>query len=91
VLDAVFDTLVVTGFEVQAVKLGGRAPIPAIQRLVAANENGGGDRLIAIHRELHHDGLRQCRGNAHEELGRQIMFMTARLERVLRERKHDAP
>src|SRR5690606_31676907 len=91
IFDAVLDPLVVARFEMQAVELRSRAPVAAVQRVVAAQEDRRRDRSITICGEFHHDGLRQELGNPYEEFGAQIVLVAARLERVLGEREYRAP
>ncbi len=59
VVNAVFQSLVVTGFEVQAVKVGATAPVTAIQCFRSADVEGAGHVLSLMFCQHQHDIARQ--------------------------------
>ena len=67
VLDGVVYALVVAGFEVQAMEVFARAPVAAVQSVVAAETNGGGDGMGLMGGELHHDALGHAGSNVFEK------------------------
>src|SRR6185436_20370240 len=61
-LDAVFDALVITGLEMQAVQLFAGAPIAAVQHVAAAEEHRGRHGLCIAPRTLDHQAVGRQRG-----------------------------
>src|SRR5882724_5750126 len=56
--NAVFDSLVVTSFEVERMKIGGLTPIAAVQRILAAKANRDCYRLTIVNRKDDDDRFR---------------------------------
>src|SRR2546421_9903377 len=71
-LDAELDPLVVARLEVQAVKIGGCAPVTTEQRLPAPEEDRGRNRFAGTHGELDHERLTERTCRFAEERPRQI-------------------
>src|SRR3569832_579388 len=65
--DAVINTAVIAGLEVQAVKLLARAPITAIERVVAAQAQGGRHVIAAVACQHHHHLVGQARAEFFEQ------------------------
>ena len=81
-LDAELDPLVVARLEVQAVIIGGRAPVTTEQRLPAPEEDRGCNRFAGAHGELDHERLAERTCRFAEERPRQIWLVAVAQKRV---------
>src|SRR6185437_7150234 len=85
-LDAELDPLVVAGLEVQAVVVGGGAPVTAVERLLRPEEDrrrdrcrrrwgGAGLRCRPMHGDLDHECIRERSADLAEELAGEIRLV----------------
>src|SRR5271169_5434632 len=82
VVDAILNSLVVAGLEMQAVVVAAGAPVAAEQGVVAHEKNRHGDRFAADTRHLQHELIRHRSADAFEEIQSQIRFMAVTMEGI---------
>ena len=61
--DAIFKTLIVAGFEMQAIEIGPTPPMAAIQRGVVAKADGPGDFPVPVLSQHQDQAPSQSRGD----------------------------
>src|SRR3569833_2167252 len=88
VLDAEFDPLVIAGLEVQAVVIGRCAPVAAVEGLLRPEEDRGGDRRFAMHRQFRHEGNTHGAGHYAEKGASQVRLVSMAKKRITVERVH---
>ncbi len=91
VLDAVFDALVVAGLEMQAVVVAAGAPVAAVQRILAHEEDRERDRRPALAGDLQHHSLRHPLAHHLEELQIEVGLVAVPIEGIGIELVHRPP
>ena len=84
--DAVFDALQITGFEMQAVKVAVRTPVPAVQRVATSKANRHGHHCLLPHGANDDHGFRHGPRDGFKETRGQIMLVTVTRKRQRRRR-----